>query len=276
MRHVQKKEYTVEHHISANPESNKTAQLYRMVMPKHLCPYGVRSKDLLRRKGYRIEDHWLTTREETDAFKERHHVKTTPQTYIDGERIGGFTELREHFGEAPKEHFYTAYQPIIAIFGTAFFMALTLTAASAATLEAAAMSLAMWFMGFALCFLAVQKLQNVESFINQFVGYDLLAQQRVVYAKVYPFVEALLGFGVLALVMSGSLPLWMMLPLAVAMLFMGVVGGVSVFKAVYVEKRELKCACVGGDSNVPLGLVSFMENAIMVLMGVYLVAQLMS
>ena len=32
------------------------------------------------------------------------------------------------------------------------------------------------------------------------------------------------------------------------------------FKAVYIDKRELKCACVGGSSNVPLGFVSLTEN----------------
>jgi len=48
------------------------------------------------------------------------------------------------------------------------------------------------------------------------------------------------------------------------MLFIGGVGGISVFKAVYIDKRDLKCACVGGGSNVPLGFVSFSENAVMV------------
>ena len=39
------------------------------------------------------------------------------------------------------------------------------------------------------------------------------------------------------------------------------------FKAVYIDKRELKCACVGGGSNVPLGFVSLTENLMMVGMG---------
>jgi hypothetical protein len=47
-------------------------------------------------------------------------------------------------------------------------------------------------------------------------------------------------------------------------------GAFSVFKAVYIDRRELKCACVGGDSNVPLGFVSLTENLIMVLMGVWM------
>ena len=39
------------------------ATLYRMVMDKHVCPYGLKAKDLLRRQGFSIEDKWLTSRE---------------------------------------------------------------------------------------------------------------------------------------------------------------------------------------------------------------------
>ena len=73
---------------------NKVAKLYRMVMDKHVCPYGIKSKWLLERRGYTVEDHHLTTREQTDAFKLDHGVETTPQSFIGGKRIGGYTELR--------------------------------------------------------------------------------------------------------------------------------------------------------------------------------------
>lgn len=61
--------------------SAKKAILYRMVMDKHVCPYGVKSKWLLERNGYAVEDHHLTTRAETDAFQTKHDVETTPQTF---------------------------------------------------------------------------------------------------------------------------------------------------------------------------------------------------
>ena len=76
----------------------KKATIFRMVMPTHTCPYGVKAKDLLRRQGYEVEDHWLRTREETDAFKAEHGVKTTPQTFIGGQRIGGQHIGGQHFG----------------------------------------------------------------------------------------------------------------------------------------------------------------------------------
>ena len=66
----------------------KQATLHRMVMPGHTCPYGLKAKHLLESRGFAVDDRWLTTREATDAFKAEHGVKTTPQTFIDGVRIG--------------------------------------------------------------------------------------------------------------------------------------------------------------------------------------------
>ena len=68
--------------------------------------------------------------------------------------------------------------------------------------------------------------------------------------------EAYAGIGMVA-----QLPALAVAPFS---LFIGTVGAISVFKAVYVDKRELKCACVGGDSNVPLGFVSLSENLFMI------------
>jgi hypothetical protein len=52
------------------------------------------------------------------------------------------------------------------------------------------------------------------------------------------------------------------------------IGAVSVCKAVYIDKRELKCACVGGDSKVPLGFISLTENLMMIGMGVWMLSNL--
>ena len=240
----------------------KTAKLYRMVMEDHLCPYGLKTKDLLERKGFEVEDHPLTSREETDAFKQRAGVKTTPQTYIDGERIGGYEDLRAHLGlDKPKEERSdTSYQPVIAIFGVALAMALALSWYSFGNLLT--LRAFEWFISLSMCLLAVQKLQDIESFSTMFLNYDLLARRWVPYGKIYPFGEALAG----VLMTAGALT-WLSAPVAI---FIGGVGAVSVIKAVYVDRRKLKCACVGGSSNVPLGFVSLTENVMMLGMGVWM------
>ena len=67
--------------------------LYRMVLPDHVCPYGLMSKRLLDESGLDYDDRLLTSREEVDAFEAKHDVATTPQTFVNGERIGGTEEL---------------------------------------------------------------------------------------------------------------------------------------------------------------------------------------
>lgn len=241
-------------------QNGKTASLHRMVMPDHLCPYGLKSKDFLERQGFAVEDHHLTTREETDAFQQEHGVDTTPQTFIGGERIGGYDDLREHFGQEVKSDDETSYQPVIAIFSTAFLMALAVSwYAFGTVLTVRALE---WFIAISMTLLAVQKLQDIESFSMMFLNYDLLAQRWVRYGYLYPFGEALAGI----LMIAGAL-IWIAAPVA---LFIGTVGAVSVFKAVYIDKRELKCACVGGGSNVPLGFVSLTENLMMLAMGIWM------
>ncbi len=75
----------------------RTAILYRMILPDHACPFGVRAKAMLEDRGFEIQDRILRSREEVDAFKAEHGVATTPQIFIDDERIGGSDDLERYF-----------------------------------------------------------------------------------------------------------------------------------------------------------------------------------
>lgn len=75
---------------------DKTATLYRMVLPDHVCPFGVRAKALLADAGYAVDEHILRSRAEVDAFEDEHGVATTPQVFIAGERIGGSDDLEAY------------------------------------------------------------------------------------------------------------------------------------------------------------------------------------
>lgn len=238
----------------------KTAVVYRMVMPQHTCPYGLKAKDLLKRAGFQVEDRFLTTREETDAFKAEYGVATTPQTFIDGERVGGYDDLRGFLGKRVADPKAVSYWPVIVLFSLTGLMAMGASHAafgSPFTLRAAE-----WFIGFSMVVLSLLKLQNVETFSTMFLNYDLLAKRWVPFGYIYPYAEGLAG----VLMVAGALT-WVSVPIA---LFIGSVGAVSVFKAVYIDKRELKCACVGGSSNVPLGFVSLLENVMMIAMAVWM------
>ena len=229
-------------------------------MPEHICPYGVKSLYLLKKQGYEVIDNHLTTRAETDAFKAEYAVETTPQSFIGEQRIGGHTELRKYFGQTMLESGDTTYKPVLAIFAVGLLLAVAVGV------------LTSWSMGYfmvlphfisiTMVLLALMKLRDVESFSTMFLNYDVLAKRWVPYGYIYPYAELTAGLLMFAGILS-----YVSIPLA---LFIGGIGTWSVFKAVYIEKRELKCACVGGDTNVPLGFVSLTENLMMVGMAVWM------
>lgn len=242
----------------------KQASLYRMVMPGHTCPYGVKSLYLLKKHGYEVTDNHLTTRAETDAFKAEYGVETTPQTFIGEQRIGGHDELRRHFGETVLGPDDTSYQPVIVLFAVAALLAVAI--GFIVGWEGGYWLTIPRFISIAMVLLALLKLQDVESFSTMFLNYDVLAKRFVPYGYIYPYAELTAGLLMLAGVLSV-----VSIPLA---LFIGGIGAWSVFKAVYIEKRELKCACVGGSSKVPLGFVSLTENLMMVGMAVWMLIML--
>lgn len=241
-------------------EGARQASVHRMVMPGHVCPYGLKAVDLLRRKGYHVDDHHLTSREQTEAFKREHDVETTPQVFIQSERVGGYDALRKHFGLEVVEEGDTTYRPVVALFVVAALLGLCVSWVAFGTVLT--IRSVEFFVAIAMTLLGLQKLKDVESFSTMFLNYDLLARRYVPYGYFYPYAETAAG-----LLMLAGVLIWVAAPLA---LFIGSVGAVSVFKAVYIDKRELKCACVGGDSQVPLGFVSLTENLIMVAMAVWM------
>ena len=170
--------------------------------------------------------------------------------------------MQRHFGKAANDPNATTYRPVVAVFSMTALMALAASYAVYGT--PLTMRAAEWFIAFSMCVLALLKLQDVETFSSMFLGYDLLGQRWVRYAYAYPFLEGIAG----VLMVAGALN-WLSIPVA---LFIGTVGTVSVFKAVYVDKRDIKCACVGGSSKVPLGFVSLTENVMMVAMAVWMLA----
>lgn len=241
-------------------DPGRRAVLYRMVMDQHLCPYGLKSRDLLKRNGYEVEDCPLRSRNEVEAFKAEHKVKTTPQVFIDGQRVGGYEELRRFLGQPPADPDAPRYTPVLALFSLTGLSALALSHSvlgSAFSVQAL-----QWFVALSMVVLGLLKLQDVERFATMFLNYDLLAQRWVRYSYIYPFAEATAG-----VLMLGGMLMWLAVPLA---LTIGSIGAVSVFKAVYIDRRTLKCACVGGASKVPLGFVSLTENLMMMAMALWM------
>lgn len=242
---------------------SKRATIYRMVTPDHLCPWGIKAKDLLSRSGYEIEDRHLETMDANENFKKENGYDETPQIFVEGKHLGTYDDLREHLGKGPDPKEGVTYQPVVAIFAVTFLMALTTSWAMLGSLSV--IRVAELFIAFSMCTLGIQKLRDLKSYATGFVQYDLLAQRYVPYAYVYAFIEA--GGGIF---MIAGLFTWIVAPIV---LLASMIGAFSVFKAVYVEKRDLKCACVGGDSSVPLGFVSLTENLMMIAMAIWMLVK---
>ena len=216
--------------------TNEPVKVYRMSMPEHECPWGLKAINLLDEQGIEFEDHKLRSQDEVEAFKAKHQVSTTPQIFFGEDRIGGYTDLAEHFDVEAESADYS-YAPVIAVFSTAGLISL-------------AASLGMTgLMGVSLSMLASLKLMDMDAFAESFKKYDLITKRFKPYAKIYPFAELLIGLGFL----SGLAPL----VTGISSLLIGTSGGISVFKAVYIDKLALNCACVGGNTKTPLGIVSF-------------------
>ncbi|MGB0744410.1 MAG: DoxX family protein, partial [Opitutales bacterium] len=155
------------------------------------------------------------------------------------------------------------YQPIIAIFAVTLGMAIS--TAWATTDGLSVLRIAELFIAFSMCALGIQKLRDLQSYANGFVQYDLLAQRYVPYASIYAYIEAVGG-----ILMIAGVFIWVVAPVVLAATM---IGAISIIKAVYIEKRDLKCACVGGSSDVPLGFVSLTENLMMMAMAIWMMVK---
>ena len=88
--------------------------------------------------------------------------------------------------------------------------------------------------------------------------YDLITSRFKNWIYIYPFCELLIGLCFLLSSPPSSIIL--------IALILGIFGMASVFKAVYLDKLKLNCACVGGYTKIPLGIISFIENLLMAIM----------
>ena len=139
-----------------------------------------------------------------------------------------------------------SFIPLAAVFGTSFLITITLLKSFQI------------FMGISICLLAMLKLMDIEAFGISFKKYDLISSRFNQWIYIYPFCELLIGISFLL-----SAPFS---PVILVAFILGIIGMASVFKAVYLDKLKLNCACVGGYAKTPLGIISFIENLLMAIM----------
>ncbi len=114
-----------------------------------------------------------------------------------------------------------------------------------------------YFMGGFFLGFAFFKLLDVSAFADAFSTYDFVAKRTRVYALAYPFIE--LGLGI-AYVLGKQLAVVNLLTALVM-----AVGLVGVVKAV-AKKQAIQCACLGTVFNLPMSVVTIVENSAMLTM----------
>ncbi|MEQ9453759.1 MAG: cation transporter [Phycisphaeraceae bacterium] len=110
--------------------------------------------------------------------------------------------------------------------------------------------------GFFIVF-AFFKLLDPPGFVSAYRGYDLLARRSKAWAWAYPYIE--LGLGV-AYLLNGS-------PVVVnsVTLVLMLLGAAGVLKAL-MDKRAIRCACLGTALNLPMTKVTLVEDLTMAVM----------
>ena len=116
--------------------------------------------------------------------------------------------------------------------------------------------------GFFLVF-SFFKLLDAPGFASAFKMYDPLAKVIPGWAWVYPYVELALG---VAYIMS-----WQPVATNVTTLILMSVGGVGVLQSL-LQKRTIRCACLGTALNLPMTKVTLVENGTMAAMAALMLA----
>jgi len=96
--------------------------------------------------------------------------------------------------------------------------------------------------------------------------YDPLAKRVPIYAKIYPFIESILGLMFL-------LRFQVEIALVATIIILGITT-IGVTKTL-LDKRAIRCACLGTALKLPMTEATFIENAIMLVMATILLINLL-
>lgn len=121
------------------------------------------------------------------------------------------------------------------------------------------------FMGLFFIVFSFFKMLDVSGFATSFAMYDPLARVLPTYGRVYPFIETALG-----------LMLLMRIEVVIAVVATIVILGITTIGVTrtLLDKRQIKCACLGTALNLPMTEATFIENAIMIAMAVTMLTAL--
>lgn len=163
-----------------------------------------------------------------------------------------------HIMEEETKPWLETYKPVLLIF--AFITGVTLLA------QLPAFNWMLWMNDFMAGFFLVFsffKLLNLQGFADSYATYDIIARRWRGYGFLYAFIELGLGLAYL----TGFNPL---ITNIVAFTVMSI-SLIGVLQSL-INKRKIRCACLGDVFNLPMSTITVMEDVLMIVMsGIMLV-----
>jgi hypothetical protein len=119
--------------------------------------------------------------------------------------------------------------------------------------------------GFFLVF-SFFKMLNLKGFAESYAMYDVVARRIPIWGCVYAFTE--LALGVAFLINFNPFITNLLTFIIMSISIIGVLQSV-------LNKRKIKCACLGAVFNLPMSTVTIIEDALMIVMSVIMLLQLL-
>ena len=161
-------------------------------------------------------------------------------------------QLSEAHAQDPAPSWLSTYKPILLLFG--YITLLSVIAGAAGTAFDAKLAMRVFMSGFFLSF-SFFKLLDLKGFAESYAMYDIVAGRIPAWGYVYALIE--LGLGIaFAANLAPVLTNWITL----VVMTVSIIG---VLKSV-LNKRKIKCACLGAVFNLPMSTVTIIEDALMI------------
>ena len=164
-------------------------------------------------------------------------------------------EVEEHKIAAPS---LVTYKPLIII--VVFIAGVSLLSQYPFTDFSSQLWMRHFMAGFFIVF-SFFKLLNISGFASSYSMYDIVAAKWKGWGYIYPFVELFLGL----LYLTNIQPFWTNVATIIIL-------GVSTIGVVLsnLQKRKIKCACLGDVFNLPMSTVTIIEDVTMIAMAVFM------
>ena len=183
------------------------------------------------------------------------HVSTSElQVALDSKYSISMVPAVEQYEPEEKRSWLETYKPILLIFGYILFVTILVQ------LENARFDWMQWMRHFMAGFFLVFsffKLLNLKGFTDSYVMYDVLAKRLPGWAYIYAFLELSLGIAYLVN-FNPLITNWV----ALSVMSLSIIG---VFRTV-LDKKRIRCACLGAVFNLPMSTVTIIEDALMIAM----------